>query len=317
MRTVFHIIPNLIVGGAQSYLKTLIDGAVRWNHRILILEDRVGAEWEGYSMDLIGVSQLMRLCKGSSLLNAPFHFHWYPPFRFEIPECKRAKSIVTIQENEHCLIRNADTYVTSTSAGRQYVPSHSKGLVIKPASDPQRWGNRFLKREKGCLVRHSTLYPHKLSEDIMRNICSYDFSRYRWRIIGVGDLDYQLHLQRRYLLTDRITLGGSADICAELNRAWLYVYHTPSKGEHYGLCFQEALACGIPVVTNDQIGAVEQVRQGETGFICSNYSEMKTKVDALYSDDSLYHALLNNLRNHHLKKQWNAFLTAYEQLWDC
>ncbi|PWU10284.1 MAG: hypothetical protein C5B47_02395 [Verrucomicrobia bacterium] len=314
-KAVLHIIPNLTVGGAQSYLKTLVDGIVQCKHQIFILEDQVGTEWEGYAIDLICISKLMRLCKNPNLFKIPFHFHWYPPFQFNIPECRKAKSIVTIQENENCRIRNANIYVTSTSAGLRYVPPRSQGVVIRPAIDPQRWRSHPVKRKKGRLIRHSTLYPHKLSDSIMQDICSYDFKRYQWRIIGVGDWNYTFYLRLRYLLSAPITLGSSDNICEELNRAWLYVYHASDKGEHYGLCFQEALACGIPIVTNDHTGAVEQIQQGETGFICSDYAEMKMRVDALYCNDLLYDELLNNLRNYHVKEQWIDFLAAYEHLY--
>lgn len=315
MKMIFHIIPNLIVGGAQTFLRTLINGLPDWNHRIFILENRIDPSWIDYDIELINLPQLMRMCKSFQLKGILFHFHWFPPFRFIIPDCKKRETIVTIQDNENCLIINGGIYVASTLSGLQFKSSTSKGVVIPPAVDINKWKNNLKEREKGTLIRHSTIYPQKLSEKIMKDICSYDPIRYKWRIIGVGDQNYISKLQNAYITNSKIRLGKSNNACEELNYSWLYVYHSPYNGEHFGLCFQEALACGIPVITNDQVGAKVQIQNGVTGYICSSMHEMKRRVDELYQNDALYKNLLLNIRAIDFSNKHQKFFQEYERLY--
>ena len=46
------------------------------------------------------------------------------------------------------------------------------------------------------------------------------------------------------------------------------VFVLPSFEETWGLVVNEAMACGLPVITTDRVGAaVDLVREGENGFV--------------------------------------------------
>jgi glycosyltransferase involved in cell wall biosynthesis len=59
------------------------------------------------------------------------------------------------------------------------------------------------------------------------------------------------------------------------------VYVLPSRGETWGLAVNEAMICGLPVITSDKVGcAVDLVMPGETGYVFRN-NEPETLANAI------------------------------------
>ncbi len=67
---------------------------------------------------------------------------------------------------------------------------------------------------------------------------------------------------------DRVRLLGPLPqdgVAAELRAADCLVL--PSRSDSFGLVVAEALACGVPVIVSDQVGAKDLVTPGQTGYI--------------------------------------------------
>jgi glycosyltransferase involved in cell wall biosynthesis len=67
---------------------------------------------------------------------------------------------------------------------------------------------------------------------------------------------------------ERISVSGPVDqieLAAELRRADCLVL--PSRFDSYGMVVAEALACGLPVLVSEMVGAKELVAPGENGWI--------------------------------------------------
>jgi len=58
---------------------------------------------------------------------------------------------------------------------------------------------------------------------------------------------------------------GQPELAAELRRADCLVL--PSRNDSYGMVVAEALACGLPVLVSDMVGAGELVTTGRNGWI--------------------------------------------------
>lgn len=68
----------------------------------------------------------------------------------------------------------------------------------------------------------------------------------------------------------------------------------PSHEEVWGLVINEALACGLPVITTDKVGAsADLVTEGMNGFVVkdSNSNELYSAMGKLIQDSSLMHEM--------------------------
>lgn len=90
----------------------------------------------------------------------------------------------------------------------------------------------------------------------------------------------------RPLLNDRIVyigeVGGAERIAVLQNARALLAPHW--KLEPFGLTVLEAIACGTPVIAFPFGSALDIIREGVNGFVCSDAAEM---VQRLYQVDDI------------------------------
>lgn len=90
----------------------------------------------------------------------------------------------------------------------------------------------------------------------------------RWWIVGGGPAEGEVRAKIAELhMEDQVTLlGMKGNPYPYISRADLYVQ--PSRFEGYPMTILEALILGQPVVSTDNTGAREILRDGETGMLC-------------------------------------------------
>jgi glycosyltransferase involved in cell wall biosynthesis len=107
-------------------------------------------------------------------------------------------------------------------------------------------------------------------------------------IVGDGPERPSLEARARRIGAGRIRLPGSvatADLPAIYGAADVFVL--PSDHEPWGAVVGEAMACGLPVVVSDHVGAgADLVRTGETGetFPRGEVAALADALDRLLSD---------------------------------
>lgn len=114
-------------------------------------------------------------------------------------------------------------------------------------------------------------------------------------IVGSGPLEDELETYiRDNNLDDVVTMVGWID-SSELPQyyATANIYVGPSLHEAQGLVFLEALATGLPVVTTDQGGMKDFIRNGENGFMVPAESPkaLFDVLSQLYNDRELLRTL--------------------------
>jgi glycosyltransferase involved in cell wall biosynthesis len=90
---------------------------------------------------------------------------------------------------------------------------------------------------------------------------------FRFRLLVAGDVDHALLAGRAKVLQTIHECGriGHTELVSVLSGAHCLVL--PSLLDSFGMVVPEALACGLPVIVSDMVGAKELVQDGRSGFI--------------------------------------------------
>jgi len=64
------------------------------------------------------------------------------------------------------------------------------------------------------------------------------------------------------------------------------IFCFPSTDDGFGMALMEAMACKLPVITTENTGASEYVKNGENGFVvpARNSEMIAQKIEEFYSD---------------------------------
>ncbi|HHW82403.1 MAG TPA: glycosyltransferase family 1 protein [Actinomycetales bacterium] len=125
-------------------------------------------------------------------------------------------------------------------------------------------------------------------------------------LVVVGDGTVRQRLEGQLptaLFTGRL---GGEDLAAAY--ASLDVFVHTGRHETFGLTVQEAMAAGVPVVAPNEGGPVDQVVDGETGFLFDpdRPEEMREAIRRLVSDPELRRSMGEAGRRRALTRSWEA-----------
>ncbi len=88
-----------------------------------------------------------------------------------------------------------------------------------------------------------------------------------------------------------------------------------SKNEDYGLVPLEAMASSKPIISINEGGPKETIRNGKDGFLVNTEKEMAEKMFELINDNSLIEKLGKNGRNNVIRNySWKNFFKKYDSL---
>lgn len=104
----------------------------------------------------------------------------------------------------------------------------------------------------------------------------------KFLIVGKGEIK---HFARAEMIANIISLPITQNIQDIYNIIDIFLY--PARIEEFGLVVSEAMACGCPVLTTQNVGASE-IFTGDARFgICGDSKEMQEKLVALIQDKTL------------------------------
>jgi glycosyltransferase involved in cell wall biosynthesis len=159
-----------------------------------------------------------------------------------------------------------------------------------------------LSREKGLALfddLQTALFHHHISH----------------RFIFVGDGPMREELKK--LCPDAVFTGTlpHADVAEVMASADIFVF--PSTTDSAGNVVLEAQACGLPVIVSDQGGPCENMRDGETGFVCEarNAASFCRPVAELFTSGEAKRLMGRAAREYALMRRWPAALAPLYHAW--
>ena len=136
------------------------------------------------------------------------------------------------------------------------------------------------------IVTAAELNSNKNQNIVIEAVAELPHKDIYYSICGTGADEEKLEaLIDRLGLSDRVRLlGFRTDMERILQTADVFAF--PSKREGLGMAAVEALACGVPVICEDNRGTREYVRDGVNGIVCSDnsVSAMKAAILKIYGD---------------------------------
>jgi phosphatidylinositol alpha-1,6-mannosyltransferase len=152
-------------------------------------------------------------------------------------------------------------------------------VVVHPGTEPSRFTpNTFSAHARTILLTVGRLVRRKGFDTVLQVLPSLraEFPDLRYRIVGDGpDRGFLEQMARDLNLSDTVEFSGrvSDDALPDIYRR-SDIFVMPAREETgsasiegFGIVYLEASASGLPVVAARSGGAVEAVRDGETGFL--------------------------------------------------
>jgi len=109
-----------------------------------------------------------------------------------------------------------------------------------------------------------------------------------WVIGGVLNKKYREYLEKFNL--EKVYFMGTFSQ-SELPRLYSQgsVFILPSIADGFGMVVTQALACGLPVIVSENVGAADVIEEGRNGFVVPvcNANSLKERLEQLYTDVKL------------------------------
>lgn len=197
---------------------------------------------------------------------------------------------------------------------------------FSPGNDDPSFRERWGVVGRRLVVGVGRLVPRKGFDQTLRGWPEVIGRHPTAHLMIVGDGPQRGELQKIVAangLQDRVTLTGplsDADLLAAYRSAELFVMpnRTMPDGdtEGFGLVFLEANACGRAVVAGRAGGAVDAVRDGETGLLVDGNSvhEIAAAINRLLGDDALRQRLEQGGYAHARSCNWSARAAEFDVL---
>jgi glycosyltransferase involved in cell wall biosynthesis len=134
--------------------------------------------------------------------------------------------------------------------------------------------------------------------DVLIRAWSRMRTEYTLLIIGGGQLEQELNEMIRAYAPDNVRLLGFKDK-KELYRYYLAsdLFILPTREDIWGLVVNEAMACGLPVITTNKcIAGMELIEDNRNGFIVQTEDECQLyeKADYIMSRDEIREKMADN-----------------------
>jgi glycosyltransferase involved in cell wall biosynthesis len=244
----------------------------------------------------------------------------YSPHRHvvlkQVVTCVLNHACYVIPESTDLITRIEAIYRTSTPLLR--IPLGFAGIPFEPVGRPELG----LSSTRLYAIAVSRLIPRKAYQDLLRAFALADCENLELLIIGDGPEEPMMRaLVDQLGIASRVHFLGHLDERAKfhyLHAADFFVLSPLHEG--YGIVFQEAMFCGLPIVTTNVGGQNDFLKDGENALFSSpcNPEALATAIRQMATNSDLRRTLGNNNRaaidKHSVENVARQYIDLFKEL---
>ena len=203
--------------------------------------------------------------------------------------------------------------------------------VVYPGFDPKQFN-----REQHAIVRSQIRQTLSIDPStlVIGFITSGDFKKraldlfiealhnlpekIKYKVLLVGkdkNLPKFLELAKAYNLDNKFIIKEPIDAVEQYFHATDFTVH-PAHFEEFGMVVQEAMACGVPVITSKLVGASELMIDQSTVMDTPNITDLTAQINKLASQPILREQLSISVQESVHKTSWEAYVKNLSVLID-
>ncbi len=198
--------------------------------------------------------------------------------------------------------------------------------VIYPGFDPQQFNTDTVEQAKVssraelCIEEDATVIGFITSGDFKKRALARFIDALRkiktdidYKVLLVGKdstLPQYLEIAKDYGLEDRFIIKEPIDNVQKYFHAVDFTVH-PAYFEEFGMVIQEAMACGLPVITSTSVGASEIMLERSTVMVSPNVDELSQQIQRLINDPELRKEFSKSSLRSVTKTSWSAYINEF------
>lgn len=170
---------------------------------------------------------------------------------------------------------------------------------------------------KFVIGRFSSLAKFKIPQDWIKFASTFEIPDQLHMIVGAGERQRQLEADIKQLgVTNQFVLPGEIpnEILPQMLAKFDIICYVTEKTEAFSLAILEAMAAGLPIVTQNAGGMSEQIVHGKTGFLCNSRREIKYYCELLSKDPALVQSMGKAAKERARKFTIEKMAQQYDQL---
>jgi hypothetical protein len=299
-KRIIHRIPKLYSGGAEVVLLNIVKALPEFDH--VVAYTRFYDNWVSSALRSANNVILREVTKESFPALATeispdlIVYHFYPPFDETDVNSLNVQLITRVVIYNHYFlpvpfIPKIFGYVfvshNSMSLAGSALPANMCRVIFNPVADIFFDVSRSL-HQGTTIGRHSRSWSKKFPSDFLTVHESFEIPNLTVELLGASDEvihDIQnTSTKHRYL----IRAFNSLPVSEFISGLDVYLYSTdPSITESGPMCILEAMASGIPVITEGRGAMCDFIDNSVTGFLCESPVQFKEAAETLSSEKNV------------------------------
>ena len=245
----------------------------------------------------------------------PYSPHQHRLLKWAVQRVLRQASVVVAESED---IRKKCLDIFQVPVRTEVIPLGFSPVAFAPTTRKEL----HLREDRIYGIAVSRLIPRKAYPNLLAALTFCEERDFDLLIVGDGPEESALRA-----LAERLKLSKRVHFLGHLSEAAKYQYLSvadffvlSSLHEGFGIVFQEAMHCGLPIVTTNQGGQTDFLKEGRNALMAppGDPSQLATCIDRMVTDGNLRETMRKNniedIKTHTLERMAEQYLEVFEKV---